>query len=375
MKAIKKIIFLFIFLTIHLESNFWFQVAPLEKILNDHTEIEYIRCFDQTLFEYKPFPLSINLANHPHVGSINSNFILKIPHATVQSQYGEVLVDNTYIQEMIWKNNWGILQNICQHSKNEIIKVPGRVAVITQFPFYNYFHWLTEILARLALLELQNISYDWLYVPQDSNYMKSSLDLWGIDQSKIISPDKSAIFTADEIILPSLVSNMSFGNALCAAYVHPELLRYVRNKLLLAAQKKYSHLSFSKKVFISRKDAPIRKIINEDEIFTEFEKYGFVRYELTKLSAQEQIILFHTAEIIVTPQGTSSTNTIFCTPETKIIELFQGLNDCTFWYIAQILNLNYTPIATTEFACDYFQGWQSDTYMPPSIIQKVMEYL
>jgi capsular polysaccharide biosynthesis protein len=85
-------------------------------------------------------------------------------------------------------------------------------------------------------------------------------------------------------------------------------------------------------------------------------------------------MLFHNAEIIIAPQGTSAANILFCTPKTQIFELFQGLNDCTFWYISQILNLNYTPIATTDFVNNYYQAWQSDTYMSPSIIQTIIPH-
>jgi len=375
-KAIKKIILFFIFNTFFLQANFWFKITPLKKILEQYPDITYIACSQEHFFEYEPFPLSINQANHPNIGSINPTYILKIPNGTVQSTWGEVLVNNdTYIQEMIWKNNWGILNNIKEYDSKNIIHVSGKVAVITQFAFYNYFHWLTEVLARLALLEIQGIEYDWLYVPQDNKYMKTSLELWGIDTNKILSPSKDTIITADEIILPSLVANVSFGNALNAAYVHPELLKYVQNKLLSKAKHIYTDLAFAKKIFISRKDAPFRKIINEDEVFNELQKYGFILYELTKLSVPEQIMLFHNAEIIVTPQGTSAANIIFCTPKTKIIELFQGLNDCTFWYISQILSLNYTPIATTEFIDNYWQAWHSDTYIPISIIQTLASQL
>jgi hypothetical protein len=375
MNSIKKILYLSALTTIMLYPNFWFQVAPLKKVLADNPTIQYIPCYDETYFEYDSFPLSINQNNHPNTGSINPLFILKIPQATSQSLWGDVLIKgNIYIQEMIWKNNLGILENIQKHDKKDIIPIPGSVAVITQFAFYNYFHWLTEVLTRLALLEIQGIEYDWLYVPLENNYMKSSLKLWGIDENKIISPDQNSIITADEIILPSRTANVSFGNAFNAAYVHPELLKYVRNKLLAATLEMYNYLEFSKKIFISRKDAPIRKIINEDDIFKEFEKYGFVRYELTNLSVEEQIMLFYNAEIIISPQGTSTANIIFCTPKTKVIEIFQGLNDCTFWYISQILNLNYTPIATIDFIDDYFKAWQSNTYMPISIIEKIVPY-
>jgi hypothetical protein len=97
-----------------------------------------------------------------------------------------------------------------------------------------------------------------------------------------------------------------------------------------------------------------------------------VRYELERLSVAQQILLFHNAETIISPQGTGLANCIFCTPKTQIIELFQGLNDCTFWYLSQELGLNYTPIKTIEFSTNYFTGWSDNTRMPLNIIEKMI---
>ena len=61
--------------------------------------------------------------------------------------------------------------------------------------------------------------------------------------------------------------------------------------------------------------------------------------------------------------------------KTKIIELFQSLCDCTFWYISQIFNLDYVPVQTVRFETDFIKAWKTDTYMPIDIIDKVKNYL
>ena len=79
---------------------------------------------------------------------------------------------------------------------------------------------------------------------------------------------------------------------------------YVKEKLSHAIQKlNLDGSKFSKKVFISRKDAPKRRIINEDKIFALFEQQGFVRYEMSKLSILDQILIMQNADIVVGEHG------------------------------------------------------------------------
>lgn len=352
----------------------WFNFVPLVDILQKHSEISYTLAGEKVVFDYKPFPLSIDHSKQPFKGYLLSTFILKIPHAVVQGMNGLILIDNKIIDEMVWRACPTAYGPELQASQGEKNKALGKVAVITQPAYGNYFHWTIEVLARLALLEKENIEYDYLYVPQTSKFMRDSLKMWGISEEKIIAPtsDDFAI-QADEIILPSLVSNSNHGWTQFVNYIRPELVEYVKNKLLQNAQNS-EYKNFSKKIFISRKDAPFRKLINEDEIFHALEKYGFERYELSKLTVVEQIQLFTQAEIIVSPQGTGLANSIYCNQTTKIIELFQGLCDCTFWYIAQDFGLNYIPVQTINFEHNFLKAWRGDTAMPVTVVEKIKKY-
>jgi hypothetical protein len=334
-------------------------------------------CTPSALFEFKPFPLSIDQSRQPFRGFLFPTFIVTIPNEIVQGMNGLVLIDNQCIDEMIWRdcpNTYLVAKPI--HNQN-ILRIQGKVAVITQPGYDNYFHWHTELLSRLALLDMQGVTYDYVYAPQRSKFMKDFLKMWGIPESKIIAPtSEDFAVQADEIILPSLVCNSNHGWTQFVNYMRPELLEYVKNKLFKAAQEKNIDTSqFPKKIFISRKDAPIRKVINEDEVFEKFEKLGFVRYELSKLSVAEQIMLFHQAEIIVSFQGTGLANSIYCNKKVKIIELFQGLCDCTFWNISQTLGLAYMPIQTIMFEHEFMRAWTADTYVPVSVVEKVKNFI
>lgn len=357
------------FLTPVIYAQYWFDIMPIADLVKKNVNVTYQKCFDEVNFEYKPFQLSINQQIHPNKGFFKETFILKIANATVQS-YGLVLVGNIFIEELIWKNFRHNLADLKWYDNNQIVNVPKKVAVIGQAAAYNYFHWLTEVLCRLALLEMQGVEYDYLYVPCDLHFMQESLKLWGIDFCKIIAARPDLCVQADTVIVPSLVSNVSFGGVLGACYVQMHLVQYVKRKLLTTALQYQPSILLSPKVFISRKDALQRKVINEDEVFALFEQEGFVRYELDKLSVVDQVLLFYQSEVIVSPQGTGLANIIFCQQGTKIVELLQGLNDCTFWYVSQDLHLNYTAVRTTDFISSYFDAWATDTLMDLSVIKK-----
>lgn len=353
-------------------TAYWFDIINLKKFLSNNPEVIYIPCSDELFFEYKEFPLSINPANHPNIGNFDKTYILKIPNAQIQAHCGFVTYKNQFIEEFIWKKIWSHLQYLFEIPQKEVSKINGKVAVISQVAYFNYWHWLSEIMCRLALLEIQGIEYDYLYVNQDSKFMKDTLELWGIPSCKIIHPaNNNFAITADEVILPSLVSNVNFGLALFSCYGQPYLLEYVRKKLLTAALRQTPTKIFSKKIFISRKDSNIRNIINEDELFRALKPYGFERYELAKLSVVDQIQLFNQADIIVSPQGTGLANSIFCKPNVKIIELFQSLNDATFWYLSQDFNFNYAAVQTAQFIENYITAWQSPTIIPLQVVDLI----
>lgn len=405
-----------------------FKIEPLYKILPLHPEIQYIKCQEAEPFYRQPFPFAKFPQLQPHEGLMAETFILKIPNGEVFSNHGWIKVDDYIIEDCISPyfsigHHYELIK--CKFPKDEPIHISGKVAVITMVWDECYAHWMYHILSRLALLELYNISYDYIYVASDKPFMKETLALWGIDPDKILSPfsQKSKYIRADELIVPSHIGTMapmphqyplnwiplkeyckvwnldpdvikiipSFLNPeidtplpenvsihdyflrdkpLCGIYFLPWAVEYIRNKFLPFVQSK--EYNFSNKIFISRADGSIRKMLNEDEVFHLFEPLGFKRYVLSKLSVLEQIALFHGADIIIGAHGSAMANLMFCKRNTKVYEIFQGRSDCAFCYLSQILDLDYHPIKTIEF--ENISGLEH-TAVPLDTIQTIIEAL
>ena len=76
-----------------------------------------------------------------------------------------------------------------------------------------------------------------------------------------------------------------------------------------------------KRVYISRRDAPSRMFVNEDEVCRFMESCGFDVLELTPLNVWQKIAVFRDADLIVSQTGAGLANLIFCHSDVDVLEL------------------------------------------------------
>ena len=89
----------------------------------------------------------------------------------------------------------------------------------------------------------------------------------------------------------------------------------------------------------------IRKIINENEVVEFLEKNGFVSVILSELSFENQIELFMNANFVTGLHGAGYANIIFCSPNTKILELKPNTSGEVIKNLSKNTNLNYRDIS------------------------------
>ncbi len=331
-----------------------YNLTNSSKQIIENTNITYTKCEDSQKCNFKPFPIEFRPQDQPSNPKIGETFILHIPNGKIYSDDGIIIAQDHIFKELLWQNDMSKklnLEDVKTQTLPNPVKIKSKVAVITQNGHLCYYHWITEVLGRLLLLESQNAIYDYLIVPLSQPYMKESLKLLNIDLHKVIEPyGQYRYIQADELIVPSLI-NQVLPTPRLASYPSTSCIQRLRNKFLpiINSIKIINDDNIPKKIFISRKDASRRKLTNEDKLFNKLKLYGFQRYCLSELSILEQIRLFHHADIIIALHGAGLTNLIFSKPETQVIELFQARADATYWYISQILNLKHTCIQTCEF--------------------------
>ena len=185
----------------------------------------------------------------------------------------------------------------------------------------------------------------------DLPFVHKTLDILGIEQEKILWADNRTHVQADELILPSFVSKSCYTPKWVADWLKSKFMTTVHNK----------STDFSKKIFISRKNAACRRILNEDEIFEHLKAPGFERYFLEELDVEDQIKLFMNADVIISPHGAGLTNTVFCKQGTKIVEIFQQRADDAYWFLSQVLGFEHHCIKSAEFTDQ--DGGNQDTHV------------
>jgi len=283
-------------------------------------------------FSKQSFPLA---AEPEWLYKIPGAYVIELEGGSVYSDNGIVLYQGKIYQDSLW--TWSALYK----APNDLFPIPaavpikGKVATIALEGKSNYYHWMTEILPRLALLEQANIDYDFLYVPKlQYQFQKDTLKLLGIDCQKIIEGVSNTHIQPTTVIFPSQVARSCITPLWVVEFLQKRFLQ------------DYQVKNGKKRIFISRGNAAIRRILNEDAIFEIIKPFGFEKVLMEKMSVIEQAQLAHESEIIIGTHGAGMTNIIFARQSTTIIELFQEHLDETFFDLSTIMNLKYHCIKT-----------------------------
>jgi hypothetical protein len=76
------------------------------------------------------------------------------------------------------------------------------------------------------------------------------------------------------------------------------------------------------RIYISRNDARLRRVSNEEQLLPVLEAHGFTRVILRGMPIADQIRLFRRADAIAAPHGAGLAHTAWCKPGTAVIEFF-----------------------------------------------------
>jgi capsular polysaccharide biosynthesis protein len=238
----------------------------------------------------------------------------------------------------------------------------------------NYFHWLFDALPRIHLLKKAGWfdSVDWFIVPSyKTNYQKASLKMVGVDEDKVIEGHENTHIQPDILI----------ASTECRKHNH--IPDWVCNFLRDSAFNTLSPSDFETPypyLYISREDASYRQVENEPELINMLEKFGFKKVLLGPLSFEDQVKLFASAKMIVTPHGAGLANLVFCQKGTEVIELFSPDYISSLYYdLANKAELKYHYLicSSTQVPATFKEKiWQNmtvDVSQVRSKLEKVLE--
>lgn len=199
---------------------------------------------------------------------------------------------------------------------------------------YGYFHWLADVLPRLLAIK-DRLPALALLLPRQYrhlNFVAPSLVPFGVREVEFIGDDE--VLLCRRLIVPTHTAP--------SGHYNEELIREVR-RMLVARYGGVSDGVSGERVYISRGNAPKRRIANEDEIVAVLRASGFRIVRAEDYTFEQQVALFAGTRHLVSNHGAGLTNMLFMPHGGSLLELrheTDAVNNCYFT-LASALNLNY----------------------------------
>ena len=171
---------------------------------------------------------------------------------------------------------------------------------------WNYFHWLFEVLGRLAIAEKAGAKWDRVYVENARPFQVESLAALGIPREQIVDSSKFPLVKCRRLVAPSCPD----------AFHQPAgwMVDFLRTKFARAA-------GDPSLIYISREKSSFRRTTNEAEVADYLAGRGFRKVCLEGMPFTEQASLFAGAEAVVATHGAGLANLAFCPPGARVVEI------------------------------------------------------
>ena len=188
----------------------------------------------------------------------------------------------------------------------------------------NYFHFITETIPRILLVEELDIPLDIPYLFEDGLHanMRQLITLLNPKKRPVIYLQNGRIYAIASMYLPSDMSSVidayKGGPELRETVLETHYIREGINRCLTAFP--IIGARQSRKIYVSRSSG-YRKLLNEADLEARLAGLGFEILKTEGLNIETQVRIFHDASIVIGPTGANLTNIVWCDPGTKVVVL------------------------------------------------------
>jgi hypothetical protein len=305
------------------------------------------------------FEKGINYYQYGYRSQIPEVFLARIPKARIWgSSFLVVSPDNLIFSDSIWADSLlketGVLDSLKPLKVNYR---SGPYALLGAHWWQGYYHWVLDVLPRISVLECFD---QWnqipLIIPEGTtNQQYESLRMVGISSNRITRRG-GEYWEVDLLYFPSVLGGT--GNP------SPWAVSWLRDRLLNGLRFENTRL-----LYVTRRDARSRRIVNEERIVKFLRRQGFEIICPGELSFSEQVRLFAQARVVIGPHGSGLTNMIFAPRNALLIELFPEnyINGC-YWALANACSQTYGFLAGTPDGTNF----QIDVYKIEALLEKAL---
>ena len=188
----------------------------------------------------------------------------------------------------------------------------GEFCAVNRFWGTNYWHFTFEILDQISVME--SAGFKGTYVLARTEFAQAILEMAGIDSQRILwidDLDKSISYRFEKMFFVHTDGFTFHGN-----HASIPLLRFAE-MIGKSIDKNYNLGELPERIFVKRIGS--RKLVGADQVL---ENHGFVPIVPEGLSTEEQIAHFRAANIVLTPHGANSANSLYMKTGSVFIETF-----------------------------------------------------
>jgi hypothetical protein len=266
-------------------------------------------------------------------------FVAVVPNGRIWGNNGTVITPDDKVLEDVSVEHGKTIENhsiFFQWKLPPVYQVDGIVAVLSTAGSGGYHHWMFDVLPRVDLIRRSGIlinSIDKFIVNKYRfPFQKETLASLGIPATKVIESYRQPHVKASQVVVPSLPGhpgNMPYW-----------VCEFLRKEFL--PDKNHDRFDGTERIYLCRANAEHRRIVNNTEVTNFLGRLGFKSVILEEMSIAEQALLLSSAKVILAPHGAGLSNLVFCSPGTKVIEVFSPkyVNVC-FWSLSNQMNLEY----------------------------------
>nr|WP_299242873.1 glycosyltransferase family 61 protein [uncultured Halomonas sp.] len=230
----------------------------------------------------------------------------------------------------------------------------GRVALLGNFvsDSNNYYHFWADTIADIWYLRqslpASEMPERYLMAYTGVSWQRQILELCGIREEQVIPLSAHDWLNVDELVVPIRPKGSEDQPSWQADAIRG-MANWVEAK----------HPA-TRRLYLSRADAPRRRVTNEAQVREHLEPLGFDVLTLDGLSVREQQTLFASASVIIAPHGAALTNLVWCKPGTLVVDFLSEnhLAPC-FRELAAQSDAIYHPIVCRSVD-DTISGFDSD---------------
>ena len=202
------------------------------------------------------------------------------------------------------------------------------VSLATRGTAANYYHFLMDLLPRWGIFReaFPDDTPEHVLLSASQPYQRELLEMLragddGLAAAGAIEQRNHLVLRADRLRVPSLPNHDTLAP--------PWTTEWLRRRFPPRSD------TGPRRIYVTRGDRRHTRVVrNETELLPELRHLGFTVVDPGRLSVQEQIDTFASAEVVVAPHGAALTNLCFAQPGVRVLELFapRYLNSC-YWCI------------------------------------------